>query len=227
DEVKSQSKYSWASSLHFVNPKDSPPEECSWDEERDCPGGKCIVGAIRNFTQQVGCYARDGNTEQKSDALKFLVHFFGDITQPLHDCGRLKGGNDAKAKFDGKSSNLHSIWDTSMITKRMGIAHKNDSNTYADYLVKELNTGKWSQLKTSWLGCAADEPFAKWSICPGNWALEGDAYNCETMWADYDANPSADLSKAYYEKHLPLVEVQLAKAGYRLAQSLDKIFASC
>ena len=44
---------------------------------------------------------------QKDEALLFFLHFMGDITNPLHNIGKLRGGNDYHAKFDGHSANLH------------------------------------------------------------------------------------------------------------------------
>lgn len=45
------------------------------------------------------------NTTQ---ALLFLIHFMGDVTQPLHACAKDRGGNDDKAKFGKTTTNLHS-----------------------------------------------------------------------------------------------------------------------
>lgn len=39
--------------------------------------------------------------ETRSESLKFLIHFIGDIHQPLHVSGRGKGGNDASVRFNG------------------------------------------------------------------------------------------------------------------------------
>jgi hypothetical protein len=39
--------------------------------------------------------------EQRTESLKFLIHFLGDIHQPLHVSGRGKGGNDMSVRFDG------------------------------------------------------------------------------------------------------------------------------
>lgn len=44
-----------------------------------------------------------------SDALKYLVHFFGDITQPLHCSEKSLGGNQIFIKFDGLRRNLHEV----------------------------------------------------------------------------------------------------------------------
>ncbi len=43
--------------------------------------------------------ASDGAAEE---ALKFLVHFVGDLHQPLHLTGREKGGNGVEVRFNGR-----------------------------------------------------------------------------------------------------------------------------
>jgi hypothetical protein len=53
--------------------------------------------------------------------LKFVVHFVGDIHQPLHAAKEAEGGNGVHVKFlsDDRCGpydcNLHGVWDTSMI----------------------------------------------------------------------------------------------------------------
>lgn len=57
------------------------------------------MSAIVNYTQRVGdARLSTANTAQ---ALKFLVHFVGDITQPLHDEAYEVGGNDVDVTYQG------------------------------------------------------------------------------------------------------------------------------
>jgi hypothetical protein len=49
---------------------------------------------------------------EQTDALKFLIHFFGDLHQPLYAEGLDRGGNEIHVYFDGRcgrDENLHSI----------------------------------------------------------------------------------------------------------------------
>ena len=48
--------------------------------------------------------------------MKLLVHFVGDLHQPLH-LGKKedKGGNDIDILWFGKKSNLHRLWDSDII----------------------------------------------------------------------------------------------------------------
>ncbi|MGZ5279314.1 MAG: S1/P1 nuclease, partial [Pseudobdellovibrionaceae bacterium] len=84
--------------------------------------------------------------EQKNMALKFLVHFVGDIHQPFHS-GRPedRGGNQAPKKWHSKNSNLHAIWDVLILEEaytpqRKKNESKIDEAAYAEALVtKYLN----------------------------------------------------------------------------------------
>lgn len=70
------------------------------DFDRDCGSSGCSVSAITNYTQRVG----DGrlSATNTNQALMFLVHFVGDITQPLHDEAYEVGGNDVDVTYQGK-----------------------------------------------------------------------------------------------------------------------------
>ncbi len=83
----------------------------------------------------------------KANALKFVVHFVGDIHQPLHT-GRIEdnGGNKIPIKWLGFDTNLHSIWDSQMIY----LAYKNQfydlsadqSQIYANALLTKFKDFK-------------------------------------------------------------------------------------
>ena len=89
----------WSSSLHYVNGRgDHPAQRCVFGEESwmGTPGHN-VLSAIRNTTMWL-----EKGYPGAEEALKFLVHFVGDMHQPLHLTGRDKGGNGAKVKFDGR-----------------------------------------------------------------------------------------------------------------------------
>ena len=45
-----------------------------------------------------------------------MVHFVGDLHQPLHaGRGHDRGGNDYQVNWNGKGSNLHSLWDSGLL----------------------------------------------------------------------------------------------------------------
>ena len=76
--------YPWYASTHPDGLKDNwPARQEHSDSDSDVPDPK------------------DSDAEE---ALKFLVHWMGDMHQPLHMSGREKGGNGAKVAWNGRST---------------------------------------------------------------------------------------------------------------------------
>ncbi|HEY8682829.1 MAG TPA: S1/P1 nuclease, partial [Rhodanobacter sp.] len=101
-------------SLHYINFHDS---DCDYVPPRDCRDGRCVVGGLEHYVAVLG--DRSQPDAMRREALKFVVHFVGDIHQPLHAGYRDdKGGNTYQVQFDGKGSNLHKVWDSGMLYSR-------------------------------------------------------------------------------------------------------------
>lgn len=108
DSYRATTAGSWSAPLHFIDAEDNPPTSCNVDYDRDCGSSGCSVSAIVNYTQRVG----DGrlSTANTAQALKFLVHFIGDITQPLHDEAYELGANGVAVTYEGLSYHtLHTV----------------------------------------------------------------------------------------------------------------------
>lgn len=96
-----------SSPWHYVNLGE---HACQYEATRDCPRGNCVVAAI---TAQAAILAdRTRDRAERAQALKFLVHFVGDVHQPLHaGYAQDKGGNTVQVRFNDRGTNLHSVWD--------------------------------------------------------------------------------------------------------------------
>ena len=107
DETRSRETASW----HYVNfPRDS---DCTYEAPRVCPGGACVVAAIEHQEAVLASKAPDA---ERLVALKYVVHFVGDVHQPLHaGYADDKGGNAFQVRFDGRGTNLHAVWDSGLI----------------------------------------------------------------------------------------------------------------
>jgi hypothetical protein len=100
---------------HYI---DVPIDRPHVDMARDCPKGDCVIARIEDFERVLGDPAT--NPQQRREALMFIVHFVGDMHQPLHcSDNKDKGGNNVKTDFFGKPMNLHSVWDDGLL-RRMG-----------------------------------------------------------------------------------------------------------
>jgi hypothetical protein len=83
--------WQWSRELHYIN---IPDWSCEYRSERDCVNDKCVAGAIKNYTKRLETELDD---IQQKEALYFLIHFAGDIHQPLHT-GFIsdRGGNSVR-----------------------------------------------------------------------------------------------------------------------------------
>ncbi|KAF9258247.1 nuclease Le1 [Marasmius fiardii PR-910] len=237
DDVKGETAYKWSANLHFVDAEDDPPVSCSVNEQRDCANNLCILGAIANYTVRV--VETSLSATQRQEALKFLDHFIGDIGQPLHVEAAAVGGNDIDVTCSGKSSNLHSVWDSGLITRLLSENYGNQVTTWANTLVTRIKTGTYKSSAESWISCSSTTSPAKRTVqedisgllrpraitplaCPLVWAAESNAIDCSFVWS---YTKFSDLCEsAYYTSAVPIIETQIAKQGYRLAAWLNVLF---
>ena len=109
DEIKADSIYGKFSSWHYVN----IPKGKKYGDEAPFRYGD-LVTAIAECTRIIKDKA--SSKVDRIFYLKMLIHFIGDLHQPMH-VGRLedKGGNDIQVQWFNKGSNLHKVWDAHII----------------------------------------------------------------------------------------------------------------
>lgn len=223
DTYRSTTAGAFSAPFHYIDAEDNPPSDCNIDYARDCGSTGCSVSAIANYTQRVA----DGrlSAANTAQALKFLVHLVGDITQPLHDEALDVGGNTIKVTFDGYASdNLHSDWDTYIPEKLVGGSALSDAQTWADELITEIDSGSYKSLAASWI--AGDSPSSAVDTAVG-WATDANAFVCSVVMPDgVAALQTGDLYPTYYDSVVPTIELQIAKGGYRLANWLNLIYTA-
>jgi hypothetical protein len=188
---------------HFV---DIPYEEQGYNEARDCPTlviGDCIIRAI----ERAKVIIRDPKAKpfDRADAVKYLVHFVGDLHQPFHAIERKQpngagdeGGNKVDVTFFGEGTNLHSLWDTGLIL-HTGLT----AEDYAVALKQEL--------------AGMDESVWR-SGTIVEWAMESHA---AAKLAYVDDN--AVLGQPYFDANIGVVDRRLALAAARLAMILEEL----
>lgn len=170
-------------------------------------------------TQQVNDGRR--TLEHRKEALEFLIHFLGDITQPLHDEAEKVGGNDIPVTWNGEDTNLHACWDTQMVEEDAGGYSDSDITAFAKKLIAAINTGAYESRKASWVSCANINTA---STCALQWAQDANAINCQYVLKVDETNK--ELSGAYYTGAKPYIEEQLAKGGYRLGAWINALAAA-
>ncbi|KAK4145756.1 phospholipase C/P1 nuclease domain-containing protein [Dichotomopilus funicola] len=217
----------FTSDFHFIDAKDSPPQYCGVDFDRDCKKDRgCVVSALHNYTTRL--LDTDLRASERAIAAKFIIHFIGDIHQPLHTENVERGGNGIHVLFDGRNYNLHHVWDTSIAEKLVGGVRRRgpypEAKRWADELTHEINEGKYASESIEWVRSAnLSDPIAT----AMSWARIGNAYVCTHVLPEGpDAIRGQELGSDYYEAAAPIIEVQVARAGFRLAAWLDLIVTS-
>ncbi|KAL9120716.1 MAG: hypothetical protein Q9187_002726 [Circinaria calcarea] len=220
DSFRTTTAGKYSAPYHFIDAEDSPPSACNVDYARDCGASGCVVSAINNYTSRVRSTTLP--QEQVLQALKFLVHFIGDIHQPLHDEALNLGGNTIPVTFNGSKTNLHAVWDTAIPEYYTHGAHAlADAQKWATTLTAQIKTGSYSTKKAGWVaGLSLQNPVTTAT----GWATEANKYVCSTALPNgVAATETGDLDGAYYQSAIPVVQLLVATAGYRLAAWLNLI----
>jgi hypothetical protein len=186
---------------HFV---DIPFDAEAYDPERDCAAHDgCVVEVIPRFVKVLA--DREAEPADRVEALKFLVHFVGDIHQPLH-CGERngdKGGNLFQVRWPGESKpvKLHAVWDSNLVQRLV----RNEGIS-----AETLNATITREQAIAWsTGTAAD------------WAWESHRLAVEKVYADLPESGAHRLSEDYITAGQAVVREQLAKGGVCLAHLLN------
>lgn len=219
DSYRYTTEGAFSSPLHYIDALDSPPESCNVDYERDCPEEGCIVSAIANYTSRVT--PSNLTTVERQKALKWVIHFLGDIHQPLHVENLEIGGNGIDVTFNGTKTNLHHIWDSNMPEKLIGGYSLEDARNWSEELVAAISSGKYANASSSWLeGVNIADPVSSAMV----WAQDANSYVCTTVVPNGQiAVEGQELEGAYYDAAIPVIQTQIAKAGFRLAAWLNLI----
>ncbi len=155
-----------------------------------------VLWAIEAFTRRLGDTAL--TREDRVEALRFLVHFVVDIHQPLH-VGRQtdRGGNTVSLRIDGERTNLHRLWDSGIIARDRGAP---DRYVASVITLADTNAADWA------------------ASSPREWAAESKGLRAFVY--DFEGAPDPE----YLDRAGRVLRQQLARAGVRLAATLNGVF---
>ena len=210
---------------HFVDFNVS--ERYDDDFELKLPGdGNDVVTQVGRWQKEL---ASTGTPmPRRRDALRFLVHFVGDMHQPMHCAYRYgdMGGNMIPVNsFKGRnysygpgsemeySASIHGVWDEFMVHELMA------GRTRAAF-AKSMREGLGPEQILKWTRGAPYD----WAV-DSYWRARKEAYR----WANGEnlpfkwSGPGMDLTgENYIDARLPMAQEQLRKAGVRLAHLLNE-----
>jgi hypothetical protein len=188
--------------------------------EAFCKDDNCVTARIKSFSQTLQTSKDD---TQRRQALLFLVHFVGDIHQPLHAAERAcdRGGNSERVNFaagEQKEANtaLHHVWDSSEVELAMKTDNITDERVYAGILmagIKPSDAQKWSSANAEQI---AWESY-RLAVAKVYHGIPSQNF------CDNQKPPAVvtDLALPYENDGAKLVREQLKKAGVRLAAMLE------
>ncbi len=240
----------WPDDFRVMHPEtgpwhylDVPLGTNSRDVEKFCdPKEGCVTSAIRDDLAVLR--SANSNPKDRADALRFLIHFVGDLHQPLHAATNNDlGGNCVPVAFfdtlpqlrnpqtESYAPNLHAVWDTNILEK--------------------ATTGKTVDQVASELDTTFSKEIAGWEKGSANidaWVWEGyelavkNVYGALPVHIPVEAPQSVKscaednhvsarnlklnehLEAPYQDMAAPIVRQQVAKAGARLATVLNQLW---
>lgn len=193
DEIKSNPEWAKSKPWHYAN----IPDGSSYDQCDKNPAGD-VVEAIPRMTKDL--INTSLPLEKRKQALAFIVHFLGDIHQPLH-VGRSEdmGGNAINMQWQNKKTNLHAIWDSAILR---------DISSNTNDVAAMLYNVSDAQIAQLGLGDV------------NSWVNEG--LSLRQLIYSYPANRSNNWEKEYSSRVGSTLKDRLQKAGVRLASWLNR-----
>ncbi|MCM1033153.1 MAG: S1/P1 nuclease [Odoribacter sp.] len=188
DNASYSMDYAYTKTWHYKN----------MDVEADPKGDAvtAIYGQIETLKNP------DATPADAALAIKILTHVIGDLHQPMHLGNAAdRGGNTIKMKFFDRNTNLHSIWDSSLVES----GHK-------------WSYTEWQQQIDRATPAAEAQIIAG---TPDDWAAQ--TYDIAQQCYVY-FRPGAKVMYNDIARWTPVIEQQLLRGGLRLAHVLNTIF---
>ncbi len=200
DDVRGEQEYKTTGPKHYIN----LPLGLSYEAF----GQKVVAMQEDNVYKAVLKCEQDlksasTSRSQKTEALKFLIHFIGDLHQPMHvSRAEDKGGNTILVNYKGDATNLHTVWDSKLI---------DDQELNYKEIAEQFDT-------------ASSQQIAHWQ----NDSLIGwlwESYQISsTLYQEIDGSEGHNLKKPYYKRHIGIVDLRMEMAGIRLASIINEVF---
>ena len=179
-----------------------------YDETRDCPRGNCSVGRVEMFEAMLT--SATATPTEKRGAFNWLVRLIADISDPALTTAA-PGGNPVFVRGASASTTLAAYWSTGLLAKDEADGHA---------VARRLDAKISPQDAAAWISGSAED-----------WAAESHAYGVQVLYGpqlgQIDRTTGvayADPSPEYLAVAKQTIELQLERAGVRLAGVLNAAF---
>lgn len=200
DFIKSDSSYNYLSPWHYVNSKPGLTKE-------NFTAGLLADTGVNLYTKTNFVINELKNKQLGKDKkllyLRLLIHFMGDMHQPMHVGGRPEdlGGNRVRVLWFNEPTNLHSMWDDKL--------PEFQKLSYTEWATAINHTTK--KQREEW----QKQPMTEWFY---------ESYQiAQGIYAEIN-QPDQKLGYRYNFDHIATIEQRLLKGGVRLAGILNEIF---
>jgi len=176
-----------------------------------------------------GLLANSPSPAKRREALMYLIHFMGDIHQPLHCSERScdQGGNLEHANVFLRSGErpdhrLHRVWDEDLVDKLMEDRSWKSEQQAATALARQITPAHADQ----WRNASIDEiAWEGWRLAKNEVYKSIPMFNYCDPAVKANPTPASNLAPSYEKEGEKVVREQLMKAGVRLAALLETALA--
>ncbi len=219
DETKAETK---TGAWHYI---DLALQDDKSDIPERCKDDNCLTARIRLFAAQL---SRHGSAGQISDldALRYLVHFVGDVHQPLHAVSDADLGGNCE-HIDppiGTAKNLHAVWDGVIVDavnpsdRELAADLDRNLHSFSTQLQADLALGNQDDWAWESHKLAIKDIYQKLSL-----PTEPVIFPKSCQEAPLAvSNLTLHLPSSYIDDMKPVVREQLTKAGLRLSRLLNE-----
>jgi len=196
-----------------------------------CPDGNCIVAKMTAYLVNLKQHRADGPWPESKE-LAFLIHFAGDIHQPLHCATDADaGGNCVNVVGFEPIHNLHAVWDITLVNELVtqdgpGMIAGMETRFHRK-LRRWENYGSPGKIAAESFGLAKSQVYGKarprLPVIPR--FVEVQPRNCASEAPESLTSVKVDGPRSYGAGSIKIVREQLYKGGVRLAAMLNAIYS--
>ncbi|MDQ2711236.1 MAG: S1/P1 nuclease [Acidobacteriota bacterium] len=218
DETKAQTK---TGEWHYI---DLALQDDKSDIPERCKDDNCVTARIRLFAGQLSLHTPDSKSSE-ADALRYLVHFMGDIHQPLHAVSDADLGGNCEHVDPAvdTANNLHAVWDGAIVNavnlsdRELAGDLERNLESFTPQLRSDIALGTEDDWAWESHKLAIKEIYTRLLI-PTEPVLF--PHSCQEAPLAV-SNLTLNVPISYINDMKPIVREQLTKAGLRLARLLN------